>query len=202
MVDICALYSSVYTLRKLKCSSFGCRCLQTGSEEDCAVEEGVWGTEEVPQRDAAGRSQHRRHGYRSPFHHPPCKPDACDFQHTHSLSSLPPSLSPLSLLVKEKQKKQREFVVPGSSTIPHAVSFEDLRRHRDQHLSSSKRSVDSFGNIRRTKSDSDVALQSLKKKVEVCTAVCFDALCVGGLVECVYAFTVCVCVAVTCNRQY
>ena len=49
------------------------------------------------------------------------------------------------------------------------MSFEDLRRHRDHHLSSSKRSVDSFGgNIRRTRSDTDVALQSLKKKVEVC----------------------------------
>ena len=49
------------------------------------------------------------------------------------------------------------------------MSFEDLRRHRDHHLSSSKRSVDSFGgNIRRTRSDTDLALQSLKKKVEVC----------------------------------
>jgi hypothetical protein len=72
-------------------------------------------------------------------------------------------------LLQEKQRKQREFTVPGGSAIPHAVSFEDLRRHRDHHLSSSKRSVDSFGgNIRRTRSDTDVALQSLKKKVEVC----------------------------------
>ena len=59
--------------------------------------------------------------------------------------------------------------MPGGTTgVPHAVSFEDLRRHRDHTLSSSKRSVDSFGgNIRRTRSDTDVALQSLKKKVEV-----------------------------------
>jgi hypothetical protein len=73
-------------------------------------------------------------------------------------------------LLQEKQRKQREFTVPGGSAIPHAVSFEDLRRHRDHHLSSSKRSVDSFGgNIRRTRSDTDVALQSLKKKVESLT---------------------------------
>ena len=49
--------------------------------------------------------------------------------------------------------------------LPHAVSFEDLRRHRDHQLSS-KRSTDSYSNMRRTKSDTDVALQSLKKKVE------------------------------------
>ena len=68
---------------------------------------------------------------------------------------------------QEKQRRQKEFTVPGGAPMPHAVSFEDLRRHRDHHLSS-KRSTDSFGNIRRTRSDSDVAMQTLKKKVEVC----------------------------------
>ena len=68
--------------------------------------------------------------------------------------------------LQEKQRGQREFAVPGSAALPATVSFEDLRRHRDHQLSS-KRSVDSFGNMRRAKSDTDIALQSLKKKVEV-----------------------------------
>lgn len=69
------------------------------------------------------------------------------------------------------QEKQRGRTVPGSAALPPAVSFEDLRRHRDYQLSS-KRSVDSFGNMRRAKSDTDVALQSLKKKVEVSEVHC------------------------------
>ena len=101
----------------------------------------------------------------------------------------PKSLS-LSLSLQEKQRRQREFTVPGSTAIPHAVSFEDLRRRRDTHLSSSKRSVDSFGNIRRTRSDTDVALQSLKKKVEVCVFVCVFVL----------KRFILVCVVVTCGR--
>ena len=67
--------------------------------------------------------------------------------------------------LQEKQRGQREFAVPGAA-MPAAVSFEDLRRHRDHQLSS-KRSVESFGNLRRAKSDTDIALRSLKKKVEV-----------------------------------
>ena len=65
-----------------------------------------------------------------------------------------------------KQRDQRDFVVPGSSPMPRAVSFEDFRKHRDLHLSS-KRSVDSSNNIQKAKSESDVAMLSLKKKVEV-----------------------------------
>ena len=75
----------------------------------------------------------------------------------------------LSISVQEKQRQQRDFTIPGSAPLPSAVSFEDLRRHRDHQLSS-KRSMDSFGNMRRAKSDTDVALQSLKKKVEVRSA--------------------------------
>lgn len=76
-------------------------------------------------------------------------------------------LPPLTYL-QEKQRQQRDFTIPGSAPLPSAVSFEDLRRHRDHQLSS-KRSMDSFGNMRRAKSDTDVALQSLKKKVESLT---------------------------------
>ena len=95
------------------------------------------------------------------------------------------------------------------------MSFEDLRRQRDHHLSSRK-STDSYSNIRRTRSDTDVALQSLRKKVEV-MSLCFftfnfkldngiyfthHSVCVCVCVcvrVCVYMY---VCDIVTYSRQY
>ena len=65
-----------------------------------------------------------------------------------------------------KQQAQREFTVPGSAPIPRAVSYEDFRKNWD-HRQSSKKSVDSGSIIRKAKSDTDVAMQSLKKKVDV-----------------------------------
>ena len=62
----------------------------------------------------------------------------------------------------ERQQSKKE----ASTPIPRAVSYEDFRKHRDFRLSS-KRSVDSTSNIRKAKSDTDVAMQSLKKKVDV-----------------------------------
>lgn len=72
----------------------------------------------------------------------------------------------ISSQLQQKQQGQKDFVVPGGSPLPHAASYEDFRKHRDLHLSS-KKSVDSSSNVRRTKSESDVTMQSLKKKVEV-----------------------------------
>ena len=83
----------------------------------------------------------------------------------HNIDATPSSLSPSSHL-QSKQRAQRDFTVPGSNPVPHALSYEDLRRDRDHQLSS-KRSVDSFTGLRKAKSDTDVALQSLRKKVEV-----------------------------------
>ena len=83
----------------------------------------------------------------------------------HSIDATPSSLPPPSHL-QNKQRVQRDFTVPGGNPMPHAVSYEDLRRDRDHQLSS-KRSVDSFTGLRKAKSDSDMALLSLRKKVEV-----------------------------------
>ena len=68
--------------------------------------------------------------------------------------------------LQEKQQQQRDFVIPGSAPIPRAHSYDDFRKHRDLHLSS-KRSTDGSSNLRKAKSDTDVAVQSLKKKVDV-----------------------------------
>lgn len=84
-------------------------------------------------------------------------------------------VEPLSSNLQQKQQNQREFVVPGgNSSIPRSASYEDFRKHRDHQLSSkkspgSKKSMDasSSSGIRKAKSESDIAMQSLKKKVEV-----------------------------------
>ena len=68
--------------------------------------------------------------------------------------------------LREKQQSKKEFTMSSSGPIPRAVSYEDFRKHRDHRLSS-KRSVDSTSVIRKAKSESDVAMQSLKKKVDV-----------------------------------
>lgn len=57
------------------------------------------------------------------------------------------------------------------SSLPRASSLENFRKHMDATLSSRKstKSTDSNfgGSLRKAKSDSDVAMQTLKKKVEV-----------------------------------
>ena len=78
--------------------------------------------------------------------------------------------------------------------LPRAVSLESFRKHMDATLSSRKstKSTDSNfgGSLRKTKSDSDVAMITLKKKVEVsplCMLVCGGCLCVcvgGGVFVC------------------
>lgn len=66
------------------------------------------------------------------------------------------------------------MVPGGNSAIPRSASYEDFRKHRDHQLSikkspGSKKSMDasSSSGIRKAKSESDIAMQSLKKKVEV-----------------------------------
>ena len=78
--------------------------------------------------------------------------------------------------LREKQQQQRDFVVPGSAPLPRAVSYEDFRKHRESHLSS-KRSMDSSSNIKKAKSDTDVAMLSLKKKVDVSAVDCIGGYC-------------------------
>lgn len=68
--------------------------------------------------------------------------------------------------LQQKQKHQRDFVPPGSNSMPRAVSYEDFRKHRDHQLSSRK-SSDSSSGIRKAKSDTDITMHSLKKKVDV-----------------------------------
>ncbi len=84
------------------------------------------------------------------------------------LPSPAPSIASTSSLL-EKQKEQRDFTLPGSTPIPRAKSYEDFLRHKDLTLSSSKKSESSTGGsyIRKAKSESDVAVHSLKKKIDV-----------------------------------
>lgn len=69
---------------------------------------------------------------------------------------------------------QKDFSLPETSNIPRAVSYEDFLKHKDLTLSSSKRSSGGSdqsstggGSIRKTKSESDVAAHTLKKKIDV-----------------------------------
>ena len=57
--------------------------------------------------------------------------------------------------------------------MPRALSYEDFRKHRDHELSS-KKSTDSSSGIRKVKSDTDITMHSLKKKVEVSTLALFS----------------------------
>ncbi len=60
-------------------------------------------------------------------------------------------------------------------SLPRAASLENFRKHMDATLSGRKSTKSSDGNLggfmRKAKSDSDVAMQTLKKKVEVCVFV-------------------------------
>ena len=84
-------------------------------------------------------------------------------------------MEPLSSNLQQKQQSQRDFVIPGgNSSIPRSASYEDFRKHRDHQLSSkkssgSKKSLDgsSGSGIRKAKSESDITMHSLKKKVDV-----------------------------------
>ncbi len=68
------------------------------------------------------------------------------------------------------------------SSLPRASSLENFRKHMDATLSSRKstKSTDSHfgGSLRKAKSDSDVAMLTLKKKVEVYVAAMHVHICV------------------------
>ena len=52
--------------------------------------------------------------------------------------------------------------------LPRATSLENFRKHMDATLSSKKSTDSNFGgSLRKAKSDSDIAVQTLRKKVEV-----------------------------------
>ena len=69
----------------------------------------------------------------------------------------------------DKQRNQRGFTLPGSRPTPRTISYEDFRKQRDLSMSSRKSVVttDTSSSIRKAKSDTDIAMQSLKKKAEV-----------------------------------
>ena len=81
--------------------------------------------------------------------------------------------------------------------LPRAVSLESFRKHMDATLSSRKstKSTDSNfgGSLRKTKSDSDVAMITLKKKVEVSPLCMLVCVCGGDACVCVWG-DACVCV--------
>lgn len=94
----------------------------------------------------------------------------------YTLLILPSSSGPLpSASVKTApilHKKQKDFSTSSSGPIPRALSYEDFLKHKDLTLSntlSSRKSESSAGGsfIRKAKSESDVAVSSLKKKVDV-----------------------------------
>ena len=73
---------------------------------------------------------------------------------------------PAQMPSKQPSPQLSSFSLPGSTPLPRAVSLEDFRKHRDATLDGRK-SVDSGSSMRKTKSESDVAIHSMKKKVEV-----------------------------------
>ena len=88
--------------------------------------------------------------------------------HTHTHTHR--KVEQFSSNLQQKQQRQRDFVLPGSNSMPRAISYEDFRKHRDHQLSS-KKSTDSFSGIRKAKSDTDITMHSLKKKVDVSLAL-------------------------------
>ena len=79
----------------------------------------------------------------------------------------------------DKQRNQRGFTLPGSRPAHRTISYEDFRKQRDLTMSSKKSVVtDSSSSIRKAKSDTDIAMQSLKKKAEV--SLLFNLLLVYG----------------------
>lgn len=68
--------------------------------------------------------------------------------------------------IPNKYQSRRDFALPGNTSVPRAVSYEDFRKHMDTTLSKKSSDGSTFG-MRKAKSDTDVAMQTMKKKIEV-----------------------------------
>ena len=123
------------------------------------------------------------------FSPPLCSPLSCSGPIPLSASSVHSEISTFSF--QDKRREQKDFSIPGSTTIPRAVSYEDFRRHRDLMLSSGKKVESSAGgsSIRKAKSESDVAVVSLRKRVDVSDplptglGISWYELCVESIID-------------------
>ena len=82
--------------------------------------------------------------------------------------SLNPLLYPWIRPLELPASKSRKPALPSAGpNINRAVSYEDFKKHRDLQLSSRSLVGSDASSMRRTRSEGDVAIQSLKKKAEV-----------------------------------